>query len=149
MVELLFADFLKDPHSYDQAVRHWLDLWMKTDEAARKSKGWQHPWMISRFANGVELRDGNPVFSAWSPQLRKGLRIIQHEPTRPECELSFWIDDCGEGEDFVQELVVACALSDEASILAFSLINSWVLGDIDVNDSGGPMEGLVAGRKRE
>lgn len=149
MVEHLYPGFLKDRHSYDEAVRHWHDLWMKTDEVARKCHCWKQPWMATQFVNGAEIRDGNPIFSAWSPQVRKGVRVIQHEPTRDDCELSFWFDEWGEGEDLVQELVIACALSNEASILAFSLINSWVLGDIGVNDTGGPLEGLVAGRKQE
>jgi len=132
MVEHLFTDFLKDDRSYNEAVRYWEDLWLKTDEVSRKLGGWKYPWMSRQFVDGTEIRDGNPIFSAWSPQLRKGLRVIQYEPTKDSCELSFWLDDCGENADCVQELVVACGLSDESSILAFTLMSSWVLGEISV-----------------
>jgi len=81
----------------------------------------------NRLADRSELRDGNPIFSAFSPGLRRGLRIIQHEPEEHGLELVWWLDSTtGDDGSGVQELVISCAVSEEAERLAGSLIKSWV-----------------------
>ena len=77
------------------------------------------------FANGTPMRDGNPIFSAVSPTLRRAVRIIQHEPSSDELELEHWLDTF-QGDEPISELVISCALSEQVQEKAAGLIRSWI-----------------------
>jgi hypothetical protein len=68
--------------------------------------------------------------------------VIQHEPTRSGLEIQAWPDTFGgsNGEaESISELVISCALSEEASRVAFSLMEPWVSGgdlSIHVDEDG-------------
>lgn len=131
MARHYFPRFLTDPGEYERAVDYWIDLWGRLDPPARCFNDWSQPWLTVTFADGTPMRDGNPIFSAHSPRLRKGLRVIQHEPTSHDLEFQFWLDTFGgdiTAPDAVYELVVACALSDEAAAQAVRLMHDWVIG---------------------
>src|SRR5262249_51245462 len=130
MVQHLFPHFLDDPVEYAQAEAYWRRLW---DELARFSghqQEWRHPWLRTAYADGTRFGDGDPIFSAWSPSRKLGVRVIQNEPQRQELELDFWSDTVGDewsgGE--VHTLVISCALSRQAADLARDLILSWMRG---------------------
>ena len=72
------------------------------------------------------------MFSAYSATARRGVRIIQHPPTNNQLEFAYWLDTYGGSDtdpESIQELVIACALSDAASVPAVSLMNAWVAGE--------------------
>lgn len=76
--------------------------------------------------------DGNPIFSAWSPRERKGIRVIQYAPTSGGLEFDHWLDTFGGrlgDPDTVRTLTIACALSEEAAQRALELMNAWVWRD--------------------
>jgi hypothetical protein len=128
MVTDLVRNFLTNSGGYDAAQRFWLALWREVLDGPEIVSGeWEQPWVANRLANGSELRDGNPIFSAFSPRLRRALRVIQHEPEEHELELAWWSDSStGDDGSNVEELVISCAMSEEAERLARSLIKSWV-----------------------
>src|SRR5262249_60301981 len=77
------------------------------------------------------LRDGNPIFSAFSPTLRRGVRVIQHPPTLNTLEFEFWLDTFGGrliDPASIYELVIACALSTEVRTRPIALIQPWEYG---------------------
>ena len=82
------------------------------------------------------MRDGNPIFSAVSPTLRRAVRIIQHEPSSDELELEYWLHTF-QGDEAISELVISCALSEQAEREAGELIRAWIasLGGWDRNGS--------------
>jgi hypothetical protein len=128
MITQLYPDFLHDDREYRLSEDHLLRLWEQLDPRVRDEFGWRQPWFepLPR-----TLGEGNPIFSAVSPILRRGIRVIQHEPTESGVEIQAWPDTFGGGiddPDSISELVIACALSDEASRIAFSLMESWVSG---------------------
>lgn len=127
MVEHLFASFLEDRSQYAGSVRRWLELWNGTDAAARRRDHWTTPWLSTTEEDG--LGDGNPIFSAWSPKQRRGIRVIQHVPTRDIAELAWWLDTFAgpiRNPDCVEELVIACAMSLESMAVAQGLIEQWI-----------------------
>ena len=75
MVRHIASDFLKDKRQYHQAERYWRELWDRLVGETGVAEQWSTPWL------GAPLRDGDPMFSAVAPALRRGVHVIQHEPT--------------------------------------------------------------------
>ena len=131
MVTHRFLTFLEDRSEYTRATDYWVELWERVDPLRRLLDGWKSPWLSTSFGDGSLDMDGNPIFSAFSPSLRKGVRIIQYPPTSNRIEFDFWQDTFGgprTDPEAIRELVIACALSDEAADLALAAMRDWVDG---------------------
>jgi hypothetical protein len=129
MIEHLYANFLNDPREYALSEQHWINLWNQLEPHCRTDKGWHQPWFEPL---PPSLGAGNPIFTAVSPVLRRGIRVIQHQPTETSLEIQAWLDFFGGSSDDVdriEEIVISCALSDSASRAALSLMKPWVSGD--------------------
>jgi hypothetical protein len=124
----LYSQFLIDPEQYRLSELFWVDLWSQIDPFHRKSFGWSHPWLGT---GSPTIKDGNPIFSAYSPVLGRAVRVIQEEPITPEIDFQVWLDTFG-GDiidpQHIHELVISCVLSDVSSEIARSLMSSWVRG---------------------
>lgn len=126
MVKHLFPNFLQDETVYAQVERFWIDLWQGIDPDVRARQGWCHPWFEPL---PPSISEGNPIFSAVSPSLRRGVRILQYEPTEKGVEFFAYLDTFGGtiyDPDAIHELVISCALSDAAATLATSHIRRWI-----------------------
>jgi hypothetical protein len=126
MIDHLYSDFLKDPKQYSLSEDYWQRLWQNISYQDRSRYGWQQPWFqpLPR-----ELGQGNPIFSAFSPLLRRGIRVIQHEPTCQTMEIQAWPDSFGgpiTNPESIKELVIACALSDLAGGVVMEMMQRWV-----------------------
>lgn len=135
MVRHIAADFLKDQRQYQQAERYWRELWDRLVGEVGVAEQWRTPWL------GAPLRDGDPMFSAVALALRRGVHIIQHPPTSQAPELEAWVDRFGEeGKDnVIDQLVISCALSEEAAARARLLLRPWILsGELPGADEGRP-----------
>lgn len=129
MVNHLYPDFLVNPDQYAQAVRYWQELWSRIDRHLREPTGWVSPWLDG---GPPDIRDGNPIFTAWSPSLMRGIRIIQHPPESDGPELAFWTDTFGGplgDPNSIDEFVMACALSEEVEPFARLLVEAWISGE--------------------
>jgi hypothetical protein len=128
MLKHLYPDFLKDEREYVAAERYWIGLWQQLCADIGDRNGWRQPWFEPL---PPSISEGNPIFSAVSPRLKRGIRIIQSEPTEKGLELVAYPDTFG-GSIFdpeaIHELVISCALSDVAAQVAMSLIKPWVDG---------------------
>jgi len=137
MVEHLLPDFLKDERVYHDAERFWVDLWESIDKDTRD--GWNRPWFQPL---PPSIGEGNPIFSAVSARLKRGIRIIQFAPSEKGLEFVAYPDTFGgsaSDPNSIHELVISCALSDATARLALSLIRAWVEGkgiDFDVCEAG-------------
>jgi len=128
MISHIDQGFLSDAAVYAHSEEFWRQLWNRVDESARNNFGWVQPWFqpLPR-----ELAEGNPIFSAVSSQLCRGIRVIQHEPTKNEVEILAWLDSFGGGSHDsarIEELVISCALSDLSAEIASGLMLPWVQG---------------------
>lgn len=136
----LHAHFLHDPAAYARAESVWRDLWKMSDQIQRLQHGWQTDWIVTTYADGTPMHDGNPIFSAYSPRELRGIRIIQHEPTGEAMEFEFWLGMSGgdiTDPNAVVELVISCALSDQSLVLASLLIDAWIQGSIEYEQKDG------------
>jgi hypothetical protein len=131
MVTHRFAKFLENPSEYARAVDYWVELWERVDPLRRLLDGWKYPWLSTTRGDGSLDLDGNPIFSAFSPIRRKAVRVIQHPPTTDRDEFDCWEDTFGgprTDPEAIWELVIACALSDEAANKAIGAMRDWVDG---------------------
>lgn len=138
MVNHLFPDFLKDIGEYRKAEEFWMDLWLHLDSWQRHENRWTCPWL----STGAEsIRDGNPIFSAWSPKLRRGIRVVQYGPTQQGVEFFAYPDTFG-GTIYdpmsIKELVISCALSDVAAVMAEEQMERWIVGKNSRYEERGP-----------
>ena len=129
MVKNIFENFLDDALEYNQSEEFWKDLWQDVVRSARHDADWQTPWLGT---GSPLIKDGNPIFSAYSPILRRGIRVVQQEPVQPGLDFQVWLDTFGgpcTDPESINELVVACVLSDVAAYHARSSMAIWVAGD--------------------
>ena len=126
MIDHIYANFLNDPMQYSLSESYWQTLWMGIHYQDRSRFGWQQPWFQPL---PPKLGQGNPIFSAVSPVLRRGIRVIQHEPTTESLEIQAWADSFGgliTDPESIKELVIACALSNLSAGVALEIIRPWV-----------------------
>jgi hypothetical protein len=139
MVNHLFSSFLEDESVYFEAERFWVDLWEQIDAKTRDRHGWKQPWFQPL---PPSIGEGNPIFSAVSLLERRGIRIIQSVPVEQGLEFVAYPDTFGgpiSDPNAINELVISCALSDEAARVALSKMVDWVEGKaacFDVDDAG-------------
>ena len=111
------------PLQYKHAEDYWRTLWEALATEAGIIDAWESPWLAA------PLYDGSPIFSAVSRSQGRAIHVIQHEPTTDALELEWWIDEFGEqGVDaIIQQLVISCALPDEAAERATQMMRSWAV----------------------
>ena len=139
MVENLFPNFLNDRAQYERSEGYWVDLWRQIDQLDREIYRWAYPWLGT---GSPTIRDGNPIFSAYTPALNRGVRVVQQEPLDERLDIQAYLDFFGGNlgdPDSVSELVIACTLSAEAAKIALDLMRPWVAGgsvEFDRDPSG-------------
>lgn len=75
--------------------------------------------------NGVALQDGNPIYQAYFPELKKAVRIIQEEPLLP-ADFGSWVNVTEVDEEDVEELVISLVLTKENVERAIAEIRGWL-----------------------
>jgi hypothetical protein len=123
----LFPDFLNDPKEYAKAEKLWVQAWSGLIKRLGQQKNWKVPWFENRFGNGEPCLDGNPIFSALDRRRRIVVRVLQVPPAADgEPDLIHWTDTFGKGDpEELEELVIACVLSDETLAQATDLMTKW------------------------
>jgi len=126
MASYMFPNFLQDRVEYQRSRDHWAAVWAHVNPVRRTLDGWESPWMT---VTSPELEEGNPIFTAVSSELRKGLRVIQSTPDQVAAPLLTWIDTFGgriTDPDSIVELVVVCVPTPSTVAKASRLIRDWV-----------------------
>ncbi len=123
MVQHLYPNFLTDARVYALSEELWDNLWKEVMRVEGLARDWKSPWL------GTPLADGDPIFSAVSQAQRRGVHVIQHAPTSDNVEIVSWQDKFGEEgvDEIIDQLVIACTLSREATAQARELLQSWVV----------------------
>jgi hypothetical protein len=125
---IFHPNFLSDPTEYALSKRYWQELFRSITHEAGVSDSWRDPWLNMTFVDGTSFADGNPIFSALSPNRKLGVRIIQLDPANPgeDPSWSSWIGVFGDGDEAIRELVISCVLSDESAMQASNHLRLWV-----------------------
>lgn len=122
----LFDRFLHDPDQYDAAETLWHDRWNELVRYLRRERLWHAPWINTHFSDGSKMRDANPIFSAFSPECRRAVRIIQIEPSAgPVLTLSTETFAKGDPEE-LPLLTVVCVLNQETVLEVMDALHQWV-----------------------
>ncbi len=122
-------NFLEDRESYRLSEQFWNDLWQDVLRTTQSKEEWSTPWVGT---GSSDIKDGNPIFSAISTAMKRGVRVIQEEPIDEGLDFQFWLDDTGDSlsdPNNISELVIACVLSDVAAYQARLLLTDWILGN--------------------
>jgi hypothetical protein len=132
--QFLFPAFMTDSLEYRASEELWTQRWSSLIENLEEADIWTSPWLGTTYGDGTPMLDGNPIFSAYSPLRRLGVRVIQLEPAGDPQELSVWADKFASGEaGEISELVIACVLSRESMPAALDLMAQWVRwGEVSV-----------------
>ena len=122
MDTLLNPDFLEDISSYQAAADFWQ---AKLDPLFRELGLSKQDYLNTTMVNGVALQDGNPIFQAYFPELKKAVRIIQEEPLLPS-DFGSWVNVTEVDEEEVAELVISLVLTKENVERAGKEIMAWL-----------------------
>ncbi len=137
MVSHLFKNFLSNIEEYKASENLWCNL---CEKILVKTHGQQHgwkKWLNVHFADGTPFLNGSPIYSLISPDNKKGICINQDAPSEETTYIGAWMDNFGPIDDegsFVEELVIACELSEESVQFANELIEVWVNEDISYDE---------------
>lgn len=126
MADVLYHNFLTDDNVYDAATRHWEQFF---DNLLTKYGYTRQSYLNNVTGNGTILRDGNPIFHAYIPEINRGIRIIQEDPEEAtgKVQLGHWIQETeGPDEQPMSVLVISLLLTEETMAEAKEYILDFI-----------------------
>ena len=124
MVHTLYNGFLENRRIYNLVEASWRKYF---DHISNKNQLHYKTYINNKSRQG-KLYDGNPIFSAYFPEVNRAVRIIQVASENNSIDISAWLDKIDLQKDQVlDELVIDLALSREAKEIAKDLIEKWVI----------------------
>lgn len=122
MGKILFAAFLEDKRVYHLAYLFWKTFFERLTRTAKLE--------YITYLSTEGDQDGNPIFHAYLPALKRALRIIQADPDEAEEEVDVkaWLDEVQPAPNtpVVPELVIDMVLSEGAKQVGQRIIQAWV-----------------------
>ena len=115
-----FKNFLTSTDLYLENQTFWNDSLMRLSEDVREG------WVSTRFANGEDFFDGNPIASALYQRLGKAVRIIQTAIDSTRLPVSAWLEKVEYQATQINELVIVVQPDDEAYHKALKLISFFL-----------------------
>lgn len=129
----LFPHFLESRTDYHRARHFWRSLTagMLVVEGLNPDE-WTEAYTW-HFADGTEMRDGNPIYSLQDSTGVKRIRIIQQDPNDDDSiDMRAWVDENLIDERTPKsELVVMCKLNVTNLEKTITLIRRWLTWDVD------------------
>lgn len=131
MTKHLYKSFLDNKAVYAKTVKFW-----KSNCIAlfKQHKLKSRHWLSTKFANGVDFMDGNPVYSLYFPAIKKAFRIIQTRQVNDNAVISGWLDKSEIDGKIIDELVITLELSEESKIITDALLSSWIIRDLKLSE---------------
>jgi len=115
-----FDNFLKDWDLYKENKELWKEM------ICRTTKSENEEWLITRFANGEDFFDGNPLYSALIKKKNKGIRIIQLENIVENPIFASWTSTVELEDSVIEELTIALILNEYTYRDAEKLIQQFL-----------------------
>ncbi len=121
----LFADFMTNKLVYQVCKNYWEikieDLLQKHNLSNCK------PYLNTKFANGQDFYDGNPIVNFYAEEINRAFRIIQEEPESENEVITAWINKTEINNKQIEELVITLAFTPTTENIAFDLISKWLI----------------------
>ncbi|MCP5494883.1 MAG: hypothetical protein H7A23_10035 [Leptospiraceae bacterium] len=125
MKKYLFEGFLKDKKVYQVCKIYWE---IKLEELFSLNKIEEYnPYLNTKFGDGTDFFNGNPIVNYRINKLGRGIRIIQEEPNPDDLKVVAWIDEFETDLNKTIELVISIQLNPSTERIAFDLIKKWVI----------------------
>jgi hypothetical protein len=129
--KVLYKNFLNNKRVYNLAQASWGRLL----NSLLKDFGYTHTPYLNNLVNGKKEYDGNPIFNAYIPEIKRAIRIIQVSPQEEGDDISAWIDDIELKQKSrtkkTKELVLDIKLSAKARNIATEIIKEWIQKQVD------------------
>lgn len=104
---VLYQNFLQNYTIYRQSEAYWE---RQINPILASQSILFEPWLNTRFANGIKMCDGNPIYNT---KLGKGkaLRVIQEEVESDNLEITAWINKTVDENNYpLKELVISLGI---------------------------------------
>jgi hypothetical protein len=122
MKKYFFEDFLIDKRIYQVCKTYWE---IKIEEIFAQNKIIASPYLNTKFSDGTDFFNGNPIVNYRVNKLERGIRIIQEEPNPDDLEIAAWIDEFETETIKIKELVISIQLCPYTERIAFEFIKKW------------------------
>lgn len=131
MEKHLFADFLTNKLVYQICKDYWkikiADLLLKHGITSLS------PYLNTKFANGQDFNDGNPIVNLYDNKQNRAFRIIQEEPESEKETITAWTNKIEINDKKIEELVISLELTPTTENIALDLISKWLITYSSVN----------------
>lgn len=141
--KILYKQFLQDKRAYNLNVGYWRT---KLQIALNEKFSAETTYVEVKNEKGKKFYDGNPIFSYVDKRKRKGVRIIQENPTELENYndiklLEAWISSVqlrepNEHKFEIQELVISLYLTHDTVFQCVNLVRQWFFSYLTEVDLG-------------
>ena len=123
----LFSNFLKEELIYQTCQDYWE---IKINELfTRNNISGAKPYLNTKFGDGTDFFNGNPIINYYFAKNSKAIRVIQEEPNPNDLEIAAWIDKFETDDIQAEELVISIQLTPYSEKIAFDLIKKWTVHD--------------------
>ncbi|MGK0366832.1 MAG: hypothetical protein ACI85O_003909 [Saprospiraceae bacterium] len=127
MAQILYQKFLEDKRIYNLAQASW----GRVLTSLLKDLNYTYSPYLNDRHNGKKEYDGNPIFNAYIPEIKRAVRIIQVSPEDEGDDISGWIDDIQLKDKNMKELVLDLKLTKDAKKRARELMSAWIEKELD------------------
>jgi len=126
----LFPNFLTNKLEYQICKNYW----ETKIEYLLQKYNMTNPvqYLTTKFANGQEQLNGNPMVNYYVKSKNKALRIVQDEPETKTIEFSAWTNKFQTDDLDTTELVISLELTPETEQIAYDFIEKWLINDYSV-----------------
>ena len=102
-----YRNFLENPETYYENVELYKKLISKTTDEKISE------WVITKYANGSDIMNGNPIYALFIEKKQLAIRIIQHKATIHNPIFTAWINKDPFEMKGVSELVISMQLGQD------------------------------------
>jgi len=127
MAQVLYQNFLENKKIYNLAQA----AWGRVMNSLLKDLNYTYSPYLNDRQSGKKEYDGNPIFNAYIPEIKRAVRIIQVSPEEEGEDISGWIDSIQLKNKDTKELVLDLKLTKEAKRQARELISAWIEKELD------------------
>lgn len=128
MKHYLFEGFLSEKLIYEICRQYWKVKF--NDWFTRNKITTAEPYLTTKFGDGTDYFNGNPMVNYNIIDIGRSIRIIQHEPNPKDFEIDAWLDKFETDEFKTKELVISIQLSPHTERIAFELIKKWIIDQL-------------------
>ena len=123
----LFPNFLTNKLEYQICKNYW----ETKIEYLLQKYNMTNPvqYLNTKFANGQEQMNGNPMVNYYVKSKNKALRIVQDEPETDTVEFSAWTNKFKTDDLNTTELVISVELTPETEQITYDFSEKWLVND--------------------